>query len=372
MNITKHKYAFAALTAVAMTALLPTKAEYYWLAVGIHNNAGYNVSEGLGNYLVLTNDDPEAVYNPVKLYDVRRTTDGGTKLRKVSGQSGTAPYEGCPKGGAHYDLTLPIRDAEGNVFTFVGLENEAFRGNDFIGSIKLPDTMEYINYAAFWQAHYLVGFQWPSDVSSLVIGSRLFDTCSRLVGPIEIPSKFVNCGDRMFCDCPALIGVAGLSVTNVGANAFQNDSSLQTVELGDGASITFNGDVIFQNAFRSNPGSPNIILFRSAPPVINKYILAFDPATGSNVGNSVLDWLSSRSVIVYVPFNEAKNGPTAAWAAFKTAFVAAKEGNEVAWPTDNGDGSWTDGRIYNKQVNKSVKLRFWDPDATTTSALLAY
>ena len=370
MNITKHKYAFAALTVFSLAALLPSEAGFYWLAVGIRDNAGYNSDGGLGNYLVLTNDDPSVEFDAVKLYDVRRTTDGGTKLRKASSQNTTAPYEGCPYGGAHYDLTLPIRDAYGNEFTFVGLENEAFKNNDFIGSIRLPNTMEYINYAAFWQAHYLTDFQWPSDVSSLTIGSRLFDTCSRLVGPIEIPSKFVNCGDRMFCDCPALIGVAGLSVTNVGANAFQNDISLRTVELGDGASMTFNGDVIFQNAFRSSPDVPNKILFRSAPPVVNKYILAFDPDTGSSVGNTVLDWLATRSVVVYIPFNEEKDGPTTDWAAFKTAFEAAKDGNKVTFPTANGDGSWADGSIYNKQINKTLKLRFWDPNAT--SALLAY
>lgn len=366
----KRKLAFA-FALLALASILPARADFYWLAVGIRDNAGYNSDGGLGNYLVLTNDDPGVVYNPVKLYDVRRTTDGGTKLRKVSGQSGTAPYEGCPLGGAHYDLRLPIRDAEGNEFTFVGLESEAFKGNDFIGSIKLPDTMEYINYAAFWQAHYLTDFQWPDDMTSFTtLGSRIFDTCSRLVGPIEIPSKFVNCGDRMFCDCPALVGAGGVSVTNVGANAFQNCSKLEALELGDGESVTFSGDYIFQNAFRSSAPFPNKVLFRSAPPLVNKYILAFDPSTGNSVGNTVLDWWGSRSVVIYIPFNETKNGPTAAWQAFATEFAAAKDGNAVTFPTDNGTGVWVDGSIYNKQVNKSITVRFWDPDVT--AALLAH
>ena len=362
----KHKYTFAAMAAFALAALLPSEAGFYWLAVGIHHNAGNNVNGGLGNYLVLTNDDPEVVYNPVKLYDVRRTTDGGTKLRKVSGQSGTAPYEGCPKGGAHYDLTLPIRDAEGNVFTFVGLENEAFKGNNFIGSIKLPDTMEYINYAAFWQAYYLADFQWPSDVSNLRMGGRTFDTCTRLVGPMEWPEGLANPGDRPFTDCTALVGFGGPSVTNVGDNAFQNCPALRMIEFGEGESVTF-GNVAFQG-----DSALKTVLFHDAPPVLNKYILGFDPSNGSGVGNSVLDWWGSAGATVYVPFNAAKDGPTAKWAAFKTAFEAAKMGNEVTWPTDNGDGTWTDGRIYNVQFNKSVKLRFWNPDAATTSALLAY
>ena len=39
---------------------------------------------------------------------------------------------------------------------------------------------------------------------------------------------------------------------------------------------------------------------------------------------------------------------------------------------DAETGAWSDGRIYVKIPNKSVKLRFWDPDSQTTSALLAY
>ena len=39
---------------------------------------------------------------------------------------------------------------------------------------------------------------------------------------------------------------------------------------------------------------------------------------------------------------------------------------------DGETGAWADGKIYVKNANKTVNLRFWDPDAQTTSALLAY
>lgn len=367
----KRKLAFT-FALLALASILPARADFYWLAVGIRDNAGYNSDGGLGNYLVLTNDDPGVVYNPVKLYDVRRTTDGGTKLRKVSGQSGTAPYEGCPLGGAHYDLRLPIRDAEGNEFTFVGLESEAFKGNDFIGSIKLPDTMEYINYAAFWQAHYLTDFQWPADMTNFTkLEHRIFDTCSRLVGPIEIPSKFVNCGDRMFCDCPALIGAGGVSVTNVGANAFQNCSKLEALELGDGESVTF-GTVSMQQAWNQDNSIPKKILFRSAPPVLNAQWLG-------DTGNSVIDFVANRGVVVYIPLNETKDGPTDSWVQFQTAVAATQSTtstpNSLTFPTQNGDGTWTDGALKisgSSAKNKTVTVRFWDPDSTATAALMAY
>jgi hypothetical protein len=367
MGITKLNNVFSALAVFAITTLLSVQAEYYWLAVGIPAGANGNVNSGLGNYLVLTNDDPSVSFNAVKLYDVRRRANNGTELYKNNGQNSTPPYEGCLKGGAHYDLRLPIRDEAGTEFTFVGFANEAFRGNDFLGSIHLPDTLEYINKQAFWQARYLKEFVWPEDMTRLnTIGSRILDTCSSLVGPIEWPSKFPNVAQACW-NCPALVGFGGICITNLGDNAFQNCSSLRTVEFGGAEPVTF-GNCTFQNT-----GSLKTVLFHDNPPTLNKYILGFDPSTGGGVGNTAFDWWSSNGTTVYVPLNAAKDGPTGKWLAFKTAYESAKEGNAVVFPTrDEETGEWGVGSIILKQYNKTVKLRFWDPDAQTTSALLAY
>ena len=366
----KRKLAFA-LALLTLASILPVRADFYWLAV-VHNN-NQNINGGLGNYLVLTNDNPEVTgYAPVKLYDVRRQTTGGTKLYKSTGQNGTAPYEGCEYGGAHYDLTLPIKDAEGTEFTFVGFANDALKGNNYIGSIKLPDTLEYINYATFWQASYLTDFQWPADMTNFTtLGSRIFDTCQRLVGPIEIPSKFVNCGDRMFCDCTSLVGAGGISVTNVGENAFQNCPKLEALEFGDGESVTFKKESL-RSSWNESASVPKALFFRSAPPVLNDQWLG-------NTGNSVVDFVAGRGVIVYIPLNETKDGPTDSWVQFQTAVAATTSTtatpNSLTFPASNGDGTWTDGSLAisgSSAKNKTVTVRFWDPDATTTSALLAY
>ena len=277
MGITKLNNVFSALAVFAITALLSVQAEYYWLAVGIPAGANGNVDNGLGNYLVLTNDDPSVSFNAVNLYDVRRRANNGTELYKNNGQNSTPPYEGCLKGGAHYDLRLPIRDEAGTEFTFVGFANEAFRGNDFLGSIHLPNTLEYINKQAFWQARYLKEFVWPEDMTRLnTIGSRILDTCSSLVGPIEWPSKFPNVAQACW-NCPALVGFGGICITNLGDNAFQNCSSLRTVEFGGAEPVTF-GNCTFQNT-----GSLKTVLFHDNPPTLNKYILGFDPSTGGAV-----------------------------------------------------------------------------------------
>ena len=367
MDITKHKHAFAAIAAFALAALLPTKAEYYWLAVGIPAGANGLTNNGLGNYLILTNDDPSVEFDAVKLFDVRRLANSGTELYKNNGQNKTPPYEGCPLGGAHYDLRLPIRDAAGNEFTFVGFASEAFRENDYLGSIKLPDSLEYINDRTFWQAHYLREFAWPADMTNLrTVGIRLLDSCTRLVGPVEWPAKFPNVAQGLW-NCPALVGFGGTCVTNFGDCAFQSCSSLRTVEFGGTEPVTF-GNADFQGA-----SALKTVLFHDNPPTINTYILGFNPSTGAAVGNTTFDWWSGSGATVYVPLNETKDGPTEKWAAFKTAYEAAKDGNAVTFPTrDPETGEWGVGSIYLKQWSKSVKLRFWDPDAQTTSALLAY
>ena len=362
----KHKYAFAALAAFALAAFLPTKAEYYWLAVGIPSGANSQVASGAGNYLVLTNDDPSVEFNAVKIFDVRRTTTGQNRLYKNNGQNGTPPYEGCPLGGAHYDLRLPIRDEAGNEYTFVGLAATAFQGNNFIGSIKLPDSLEYISNQAFWQAHYLKEFAWPADMTNLrTVGYRILDTCSRLVGPVEWPEKFPNVAQAVW-NCPKLVGFGGTCITNLGDSAFNGCSSLRTVEFGGTELVTF-GSQCFQGA-----GALKTVLFHDNPPVPNQHITAVN-ADGGNPGNTVIDWWGSAGATVYVPFNAAKDGPTEKWSAFKTAFEAAKEGNLVEFPAQDAEtGAWADGRIYVKNANKTVKLRFWDPNFQTTSAFLAY
>lgn len=367
----KRKLAFA-LALLALASILPARADFYWLAVGIPNNANQNVNGGADNYLILSNDDPAVTdFKPVKLYDVRRTENGGTRLYKNNGQNGTAPYEGCEYGGAHYDLTLPIKDADGVEYSFVGFAKEAFKENNYIGSIKLPDSTEFIRYGTFWQSRYLTDFQWPADMTKLTIEDRLFDTCSRLVGPIEIPSKFVNCGDRMFCDCISLVGIGGVSVTNVGANAIQNCPKLEALELGDGESVTF-GTYSMRQAWTQTAGTPKSLLFHSAPPVLNAQWLG-------NTDNSVIDYLAGRSVVLYIPLNATKDGPTDSWVQFQTAVAATTSTtatpNSLTFPTPNGDGTWTDGSLKisgSSAKNKTVTVRFWDPDSTATAALLAY
>ena len=132
--------------------------------------------------------------------------------------------------------------------------------------------------------------------------------------------------------------------------------------------VVIGGDGSFQGA-----RALKTILFHDNPPTINTYILGFNPSTGESVGNTTFDWWSGSGATVYVPLNATKDGPTEKWLAFKAAYEAAKDGNAVTFPTRDAEtGEWGVGSIYLKQWSKSVKLRFWDPDSQTTTALLAY
>ena len=129
----------------------------------------------------------------------------------------------------------------------------------------------------------------------------------------------------------------------------------------------------FGNADFQGASALKTVLFHDNPPTLNTYVLGFNPSTGDGVGNTAIDWWSSAGATVYVPFNETKDGPTEKWDAFKTAFEEAKDGNAITFPTRDAEtGEWGVGSIFLKQWSKSAKLRFWDPDAQTTSALLAY
>ena len=254
-----------------------------------------------------------------------------------------------------------IKDADGNTFTLVKLNNEAFQDNNYIGSVKFPETLEEIGAYAFRRAYYLKSAEFPADTSAITaLGAQIFDSCTRLEGSFVWPSQCTTLGQYTFLNTK-IHGFYGPSVTNVGNNAFNSCTSLKAIEFGD--SVAF-GTQVFQNTRGAAPR----ILFHDAPPVID--------ANNNLIGNSngVLDWWGNGNAeaVLYVPFNAAKDGPTENWTAFKTAFEKAVEGNSITWPTDNGDGTWTDGSIYTEKPKKTSVLRFWDPDATTSAALLAY
>ena len=84
----KLRHTLAALAAFSLASALPLQAGYYWLLCGdLKNKAGTRSDlngNGLGCWLELTNDTAGVEYKPVRIYDIRRKTTGGTDIVKYS------------------------------------------------------------------------------------------------------------------------------------------------------------------------------------------------------------------------------------------------------------------------------------------------
>ncbi len=355
----KHRYLFAALAtlAVATTA----QAARYWLASDVVKNTTPGNAQGYANTLTLTSDDPSDPVDPIVIKDVRQDAANSRRLVKYNRENGVPPFDGCAYGGADLDLTLPIKDADGNVFTLVGLANESFQDNFYVGSVKFPSTLTFINQYAFRRCRYLREYSFPDGTDTLTtMQQAIFDSCDRLQFA-EWPANIRDVTNHMFNGDKGLIGFYGPAVTNVQSSAFNSCSSLKMLEFGSG--FEFTGNNVLQNISKTTCEK---FLFHAGPPVVNAHF------TGNGEGNSVFDWITFGGADFYIPLNATGDGPTAEWATFKTDFEADDAGNAVTWPTPNGDGTWTAGSIYSARHKRSAGLYYWDPATTTTSALLAY
>lgn len=314
-------------------------------------------------------DDSGAPCTPVAVYNVSSETSGSSRLVKNGGNQ--IPYEGCVYGGATFDFTLPIKDAEGNAFTLVkiGDEGNGFSGFNYVGAVKTPDSLEYLGTGAFRNAKYLRSFEFPENPAGLqFVGDSVFIDCERLEC-LEWPSS-ISTMKGYVCYNTGISGVCFPAVTNIGANAFTVTPNLRSVEFGGAAGQT----IVFKpQAFQNQGMTIKTILFHEATP---------DLADGFvNGGNNFLDHVGFNGLVVYIPMNAAKTGPSEAWSAWATNYLEAFTGKNggsstFSFPTKNQDGTWTDGSWYHHAsyfpARKTYVVRYWDPDSATTSALLAY
>ena len=344
------------LLLLALIALvLPARAAIYWL---------YDP----GAKTLTLSDDSGAPCTPVTVYNVALQTSGGTALVKQSGNNGTAPYEGCGNGEAVLDLTLPVKDAAGTVYSLVALNDNSFESNNYIGKVKLPSTVTSVGQYSFRYCYYLKSFSFADDTSALSsIGGCVFGDCIRLES-VSWPANIRDVGGYMFNGASALQGFYFPAVTNIGANAFTNAKNMQAVEFGGSAgdTITF----VAQSFQNQGGGTRNLktLLFHEATPVLGG---GFE--TG---GNNFLDHVGFTGLVVCLPMNAAKDDVADVWKTWVQNYLVAFAGSNFTFPAKNPDGTWTDGSWYHhasySPARNTYVVRAWDPDGQTTSALLAY
>ena len=104
--------------------------------------------------------------------------------------------------------------------------SEAFKNNDKITSVIIPDSVTSIGDEAFYDCDSLTSIVIPDSVTS--IGSQAFQYCS--FTSITIPDSVTSIGNEAFSGCSKLTSVViGDSVTSIGNEAFSGCSKLTSI-----------------------------------------------------------------------------------------------------------------------------------------------
>ena len=138
--------------------------------------------------------------------------------------------------GSKTDIVLPA-DYKGASYVI----GEAFRHNQAITSVVIPNGVTGIGNYAFYNCYNLTSIKIPGSVTS--IGRLAFQGCTGLTS-IVIPDGVTSIGDYAFYNCYNLtsIEIPG-SVTSIGHYAFFNCQSLAGIEIP--ASVTSVGNAVF-------------------------------------------------------------------------------------------------------------------------------
>ena len=118
---------------------------------------------------------------------------------------------------------------------------EAFRNNDNITGVTIPDSVTSIGSSAFQSCDRLTSVTIGNGVTS--IGDQAFQSCTSLTS-VTIGNGVTSIGDSAFRDCYSLTSVTiGNGVTSIGSSAFESCSKLTSVTIPD--SVTSIGNQAF-------------------------------------------------------------------------------------------------------------------------------
>ena len=142
------------------------------------------------------------------------------------------------------NVQIPSTIAYNNkIISVVSIGVEAFKNNEDIKSIEIPNSVTSIGYKAFYGCSSLTSIEIPNSVTE--IGSSAFEYCSSLTS-IEIPNSVTSIGNGAFYNCISLTSIEiPNSVTSIGGSAFYNCSSLTSIEIPN--SVTSIGYEAFYN-----------------------------------------------------------------------------------------------------------------------------
>ena len=122
------------------------------------------------------------------------------------------------------------------------IEMDAFRGNYYLESVTLPQSVKSIGKSAFENCYKLTSIDIPTKVTA--ISDRTFSGCPSLKS-VNIPSNVTSIGEYAFENCISLANITiPSSVTSIGEGAFFNCYALASIDIP--ANVTSIGSNTFE------------------------------------------------------------------------------------------------------------------------------
>ena len=125
------------------------------------------------------------------------------------------------------EITLPEKVNERNI---VGIAKDAFKAENTITSVTIPDTYTYISDYAFYDCDALKEVKLSADLET--IGEGAFQNCDSL-RDIKLPETLKEVSAFAFKDCKSIKTMDLSSIEKIQIGAFMNCSGLESVTVSD-------------------------------------------------------------------------------------------------------------------------------------------
>lgn len=111
----------------------------------------------------------------------------------------------------------------------VAINNGAFKGDPFIKTVELPDTIDHIGGEAFMNCRNLVSIRIPDGVTEL--RGNTFEGCTSLRN-VELPDSIMEIHGECFVNCKSLQEIKlPPAITEIKGNTFEGCSSLRGIAI---------------------------------------------------------------------------------------------------------------------------------------------
>lgn len=128
---------------------------------------------------------------------------------------------------ATVDVTLP-KSANGR--DIVGIAEDAFKAENTITSVTIPDTYKYVSKYAFYDCDSLKTVTFPDTLET--IGEGAFQSCDNLKH-VKLPAAVKEVSAFAFKDCKSIKTMDLSNVEKIQKGAFMNCAGLESVTVSD-------------------------------------------------------------------------------------------------------------------------------------------